>query len=111
MQHYGLQLTFVSSILSKWLVKTPLVCLIWLRESRTPVVDLKEKHQSETAFLSRNALQYLMKEGESTQIVSNFRETEMRDPVDLVDSPGSSAQLSFFLSFWQLGLCIFLEEA
>lgn len=75
------------------------------------MVDLKEKHQSETAFLSRNVLQYLMKEGESTQIVSNFRETEMRDPVDLVDSPGSSAQLSFFLSFWQLGLCIFLAEA
>lgn len=33
----------------------------------------------------------------------------MRDPVDLVDSSGCSAQLDlFFLSFWQLGLCIFL---
>lgn len=36
-----------------------------------------------------------MKEGESTQIVSKIRETEMRDPVDLVDSPGCSAQLFF----------------
>lgn len=33
----------------------------------------------------------------------------MRDPMDIVDSPGCSAQLNFFfLSFWQLGLRIFL---